>query len=142
MDRSAPPIRLAPERAALPRLVIAALAALALGSLALTRLPVLAVAIVAALVVLEAFRADRAVRTMLRARYALQPDGGWRVEREGRAYEARLVDHAVLGPLVALQFVHEEHARSALVLWPGAVGPDSARALRVWLRFGTRHDRG
>lgn len=122
--------------------MIAGVAALALAALLLTRLPVPVASLVAALVVLEAWRADRAVRAMLRARYALLPDGGWRIDDEGRVRDARLVDHAVLGPLVALRFAHEGRARHALVLWPGAVGTNAARALRVWLRLGTTHDRG
>lgn len=115
---------------------VAAVAVLALASLLSTRLPAPAAAVVAALVVFEAWRADRALRRMLRARYALQADGSWRVERGGAEREARLVDHAVLGPLVALRFAHEGRARSSVVLWPGAVDADVLRALRVWLRYG------
>lgn len=136
MDRSAPSITLEPSPSTPLRVALGAVALLALVALGLTALPPWALACGGAIVLAQAWLADRKLRRMASMRVALQRDGTWRSSGPAADTVLTLRDHAVIGPLVALTFDSAGSRMQRMVLVPGMVAPDALRALRVWLRHG------
>lgn len=110
-------------------------------TLAWTAMPVLAMSALAILAAISLSLAWRHHRRGLPSVLNLQSDGQctWRDVDDGRERQARVVEAAVLGPLIALTLTPVEGGSLRLAYWSDMLAPEAWRRLRAVAR-GLRVD--